>query len=62
GKGLIFNRRNKMISEQDKQAILNGACGISRDGYKCRYLALGDFLEFSDEITHWQPLQPPPIK
>lgn len=29
-----------MISEQDKQAILNGAYGISRKGYKCKFVGL----------------------
>ncbi|MDO9858950.1 hypothetical protein Q7453_11475, partial [Glaesserella parasuis] len=27
-----------MISEQDKQAILNGAYGISRKGLKCKFV------------------------
>lgn len=34
----------------------NKVCSVQFD------LDLGDFLDFSDEITHWQPLQPPPIK
>jgi len=28
----------KMISEQDKQKILNGAYGVSRNGLKCRFI------------------------
>lgn len=35
-------RSEKMISEQDKQAILNGAYGITRDGYKCKYIGTTD--------------------
>ncbi|EQA10811.1 DUF551 domain-containing protein [Glaesserella parasuis] len=34
----------------------NKVCSVQFD------LALGDFLEFSDEITHWQPLPPIPTK
>ncbi|MDO9828095.1 hypothetical protein Q7494_11305 [Glaesserella parasuis] len=46
-----------MISEQDKQAILNGAYGISRNGMKCKFINLADtedlythfFIYFTDE-------------
>ena len=31
-----------MISEQDKQAILNGVCGITRDGNKAKLLFQSD--------------------
>ncbi|PHI41010.1 hypothetical protein CBG46_10120 [Actinobacillus succinogenes] len=31
-----------MITEQDKQAILNGACGITRDGNKAKLLFQSD--------------------
>ena len=34
----------------------NKVCSVEFD------LDLGDFLDFSDEITHWQPLQLPPNK
>lgn len=34
----------------------NSVCSVEFD------LDLGDFLDFSDEITHWQPLPPIPIK
>jgi len=31
-----------MISEKDKQAILNGAYGVSRSGLKCKFVGLVD--------------------
>ncbi|MCT8823533.1 hypothetical protein KZ326_04060 [Glaesserella parasuis] len=34
-----------MINESNKEAILNGACGISRDGYKCRYVGKNESSE-----------------
>ena len=35
-----------MISEQDKQKILNGAYVISRDGTKCKYVGLSQYENF----------------
>ena len=31
-----------MLSEKDKKALLNGAYGISRNGYKCKFINLID--------------------
>ncbi|MCT8823532.1 hypothetical protein KZ326_04055 [Glaesserella parasuis] len=39
-----------MISEQDKQAILNGAYGISRNGMKCKFI---DICDTEDNYTHF---------
>lgn len=36
-----------MINENDKQAILNGAYGITRDGYKCKYIGTADNCYYS---------------
>ncbi len=41
-------RSEKMISEQDKQAILNGAYGITRDGHKCKYIGSTDNCYYSN--------------
>lgn len=39
-----------MISEQDKQALLNGAYGISRNGFKCKFINL---IDTEDPYTHF---------
>lgn len=39
-------RSEKMISEEDKKEILNGAYGISRDGVKCKYVGLSDYENY----------------
>lgn len=35
-----------MISEQDKQAILNGSFGVSRDGTKCKYIGRSQYSNY----------------
>ncbi|MFW9324088.1 hypothetical protein ACSFCC_08905 [Glaesserella parasuis] len=55
-----------MITEQEKQAILNGAYGVSRDGQKCKYVGksrelihVHKFAYFNDkdEIVHLTDLK-----
>ncbi|MDO9828096.1 hypothetical protein Q7453_11635 [Glaesserella parasuis] len=44
-----------MINESNKEAILNGACGISRDGYKCRYIGKSGNSEFPYQFVYYKP-------
>ncbi|MDO9795717.1 hypothetical protein Q7526_00505 [Glaesserella parasuis] len=48
-----------MITEQEKQEILNGAYGITRNGFKCKYIGTNTlqryvfaFFNDKDEILH----------
>ncbi|MDG6310815.1 hypothetical protein P9Z71_11455 [Glaesserella parasuis] len=44
-----------MINESNKEAILNGACGISRGGHKCRYIGKSGNSEFPYQIVYYTP-------
>ena len=47
------NRRTKMISMQDKEAILNGAYGVTRSGKKVKYVGKRDTVDKDPAFPHF---------